>query len=736
MKEKRNIYCLKALTVAAVICFAGCSDDFLKDKKVYGSYDSSVVYENYETATSRVDYLYQCLLPSATGGSNALTDITSAGGDDDFSKCTEEYGGYSAFNNPSEILTIQTVPDYFYVINGETSPWGRIRECNDVIEGVTGSATLSKEEKELLLGQAHFFRAWRYYLLVKMYGGVPIVDHVQNPVIGDGNGENLVIPRSSTKDCVKFICDDLDLAASYLPARWPNDGQDYGRITSGAALALKGRTLLLYASPLFNRADNTERWKDAYEANEAAITALKAGNFGLAYESDGGTSNAKKWAQMFATYTGADEGVFITLYNNISPVASQNVHKYNLWEQGIRPGNINGSGGKTPTSELIDLFPMADGKKPTESEYDYHHNKFFMNRDPRFYRTFAFPGVEWQFNSGDVDFSGETMVNLCPSRYKSGNDYELWNYCWYATEAERDDANKSGFAADMLGTKNRGIYVRKRSNDDPTSSLNVFSDKSSGDQQGFRRSAAPYMEIRYAEVLLNLAESACGAGGSYHAEGVKALKAVRGRVGYTESNNYGLDAAIETDRAKLFEAILYERQIELAFEGKRAYDMRRWMLFDGGVGQGNLNPSWALTGFGGNTCNYLGVTSMNDRGKRHRIEVYIDDLGSAADSSDPLKDVERPAALTLNEKIGTEADGTTIANATVKAVCDFYDTYFKRKDISVDGNVVDVNPVFQPRYYFLGLRQSAQQTNVTLYQTIGWEDYSHGGMGTFDPLAE
>lgn len=73
MKEKRNIYCLKALAVAAAICFTGCSDDFLKDKKVYGSYDSSVVYENYETARSRVDYLYQCLLPSATGGSNALT---------------------------------------------------------------------------------------------------------------------------------------------------------------------------------------------------------------------------------------------------------------------------------------------------------------------------------------------------------------------------------------------------------------------------------------------------------------------------------------------------------------------------------------------------------------------------------------------------------------------------------------------------------------------------------------
>lgn len=106
-----------------------------------------------------------------------------------------------------------------------------------------------------------------------------------------------------------------------------------------------------------------------------------------------------------------------------------------------------------------------------------------------------------------------------------------------------------------------------------------------------------------------------------------------------------------------------------------------------------MNPSWALTGFGGNTCTYLGVTPMNERGKRHRVEVYVDALGSAADSSDPLANVERPAALTLNEKIGTEEDGMTIANANVEALWNFYDTYFKRKDISVDGNEVDVNPV-------------------------------------------
>lgn len=738
MKEKINILSLKALAMAAIISFTGCSDDFLKDKKVYGSFDGSVVYEYYETAKSRVDYLYRCLLPNATGGSNALSDIVSAGINDDFSKCTEEYGEYSVFNNPSEILTIQSVPDYFYVINGETSPWGRIRECNDIIEGVTGSATLTQAEKEELLGQAYFFRAWRYYLLVKMYGGVPIVDHVQNPVIGDGNGENLVIPRSSTKDCVDFICNDLDLASRYLPVRW--EGNDYGRITSGAALALKGRMLLLYASPLFNRADDQSRWKAAYDANSEAIAALKAGSFGLAYESNGGENNAKNWAKMFADYTGGSEAVFVTLYNNVSPIAGQNINKYNLWEQGIRPGNINGGGGRTATAEMVDLFPMADGKRPGESIYTYDNegSKFFMNRDPRFYRTFAFPGVEWKFNSGDVDFSGTTMSGLCPSYYTDGSEYELWNYCWYASAADLADPGRSGYAADKLGTKNRSVYVRKRSNDDPASALNVFTDNSSGDQQGFRRSAAPYMEIRYAEVLLNLAESACGAGGAYHAEGVQALKDVRARVGYTAANNYGLNTDIENDRAKLFAAILYERQIELAYEGKRAYDMRRWMLFDGGVGQGALNASWVLSGFSGNTCSYLGVTPMNAYGKRHRIEIHVAGTGAANDNSDPLRNVTRPAALTLNENIVSEivGDDEIISDPVVQAMCDFYNANFTRKDISLDGNTLGIDPVFQPRYYFFGLRQSAQQTNATLYQTIGWEDHSHGGMGTFDPLAE
>lgn len=77
----------------------------------------------------------------------------------------------------------------------------------------------------------------------------------------------------------------------------------------------------------FNRADDAPRWKDAYDANFAAITKLNEGNFGLAYEGNGGEDNAKNWARMFATYTGGSEAVFVTLYNNVSPIASQNINR-------------------------------------------------------------------------------------------------------------------------------------------------------------------------------------------------------------------------------------------------------------------------------------------------------------------------------------------------------------------------------------------------------------------------
>ena len=127
----------------------------------------------------------------------------------------------------------------------------------------------------------------------------------------------------------------------------------------------------------FNRADDASRWKDAYDANFAAITKLNEGNFGLAYEGNGGEDNAKNWARMFATYTGGSEAVLLLYIIMCLLLSFQNINRYNLWEQGIRPGNINGGGGKTPTAEIIDIFPMIDGKKPMESGVHYDPKSSF-----------------------------------------------------------------------------------------------------------------------------------------------------------------------------------------------------------------------------------------------------------------------------------------------------------------------------------------------------------------------
>jgi hypothetical protein len=70
------------------------------------------------------------------------------------------------------------------------------------------------------------------------------------------------------------------------------------------------------------------------------------------------------------------------------------------------------------------------------------------------------------------------------------------------------------------------------------------------------------------------------------------------------------------------------------------------------------------------------------------------------------------------------------------SLCWFYNNYFQRKTTRVDGNLTYFI-TFQPQYYFIGLKNSAQQMNVTLKQTIGWADLENGGAnGTYDPLAE
>lgn len=723
---KTNIKLL-GLGLIGAMAFASCSEDFLDDKKNYDNVNVDI-YNYYSGANGRVNDIYSWSLP-AVGSISWKTP--SMGANDMAASSTEEYAGLSVFVDPQNELssgsTNNPVPDFFMGThnNIQEAVYGRIRNINDCIKGIS-EGSLSQAEKDILLGQVYFFRAWCYYNLVKWYGGVPLVNQVQDPV------EGVYTPRSSAKECIDFILADLDRAAKMLAAEtmqggW--SGSNWGRVTSGTAVALKGRVLLLWASPLFNRANDQSRWNYAYEQMKAGLDTLAACGHGL-YTASG--LNGAAFSKQFLTTSKNPEAVFVTLYNNITGDGLDN-QKNNRWERDIRPSNVTSFGaGYTPSKMMIDMFPMADGKIPSTtgtysklpvSDSVYNAQLPFVDRDPRFYHTFAFPGFRWAY-SGDA-----TVMN--PNNPADSKNYTLWNYVWYVEEgAQGNPESGDSYGADNLLKSKRGIYVRKKSDDMDMNSSPLYQwDALTLKNAGPFFSAAPLIEMRYAEVLLNMAEAACGAG--HLAEAVGYLKQIRERVGYT--GDCGL-AGVDADQATCMSAILYERQIELAYEGKRFDDLRRWMLFDGGKGQEALDPSLAVTGWNGNTCTWLGFKQLNGQ-RRENIEFRTANkygVGGTTIDSDPLvkAGVQRPAGVDLRKELKPQ----------IETLAAWYNENLVMKENRGDGYDSNHNLLyitFLPKYYFLGFTTAASSQNKTLPQTIGWEDYNNGNaLGTFNPLAE
>lgn len=727
------------LAVSGIMGLNACSDDFLAEKHPYGSFGPDLVYGDWASVKLRLNYIYQKSLPYAKGAGNTTNnfypDLWPVGMKDALSGNTEEFTGYGEYNAPSTTWDNTTIHKYFYYGVNE-SPWKKIRECNDVIMRCNESPTLTTQQKQWCEGQALFFRASRYFRLFKRFGGVPVVSELQSTLEGDR--DKLAVARNSTLETYRFMISDLTTAGEYLPARWEEEANDWGRITAGACYALAGYIANYYASPVFNRQNETERWEEAYQLNLMAIKKLNEGHFGLAYEDSPGI-NASNWAKIWCTMTGAASGggasedVFIANCNNTADSDGNNL--FNAWEQQIRPSNANGGGGIIPSAEMVDLFPMADGRRPTETgKYIYDKTAFFLNRDPRFYRTFAFPGVEWKY-SGTVS---DDKTDQCP--YIDGNQYKLMNFAWYGSIDEASDNQLKGYFSDKLGNSGSSVYVRKKSQDSGLGEPPLYIFEETG---GFARNGQPVVVMRYAEVLLNLAESACGSG--HYQEAFDALLKVRRRVYGTTAGDCGLDRTIIGNKARMFEAILYERQIELAYEGKRFDDCHRWMLFDGGVTQNEIQAGWSPTGWNGNTCAYLGVTPLNDV-VRHQIELYINpEIFTAEKNSDvnlfETLNIAPPTALTLRENMTTDTDpatgGTVYNDSKVGALAKFYNTYLLRKNIETMTGTAETgaNPIWHPTMYLMGLASSDQENNPGVVQTIGWQS-RFGGMGIFDPLSK
>jgi len=583
---------------ASLLTLAGCKETL--EKVDLGAASEALVFQNESLAFLNLSYIYDQNLPTWFGQSNVGLGNTSP------SILSEEVAGESKFFEGT--ITQNDVTDFGTSLSVGNS-YGKLRTINTFIQAVSQSP-IPSDSRNQLKGEALFFRAWRYFDLVRIYGGVPLVLTPLNGV-GEEARNEAYLPRNTTTECYNQIATDLDSAIAYLPGKWPS--ADWGRITKGAAAAFKARVLLFAASPQFNPSDAVAKWQRAYEASMEAKAILDANGFGLHASYD----------QLWFQEVNNPEAVLVTGFNNSTGTQNK---KSNTYDNQTRPAYTGtGGGSNLPTWDIVQAYPMLDGEKPGEStEYPYSMQLFYKNRDPRFAKTIAFNGTTWPLNGN---------ANL-----------RIWTYLKGNTSVETSKPTATSF------------YLRKAIN--PT--LNLSDVQFAG---------TDWIEIRYAEVLLNLAESACGANNIN--EAYTQLKAIRKRAGILPgtSTMYGLTPGM--NRAQMFEAILYERQIELAFEGKRFWDLRRWKLFEE-----KLN---------GKTREGLTIT---------------------------LKTTAPANFATIRDNIPLDSLYRTYFTITTN----IRDTRYTAKGIQ-----------WKPEYYFFALPQSTIDNNPSLIQNNTWG-------GAFDPL--
>lgn len=392
-------------------------------------------------------------------------------------------------------------------------PYTSIRNINTLLKNVD-EGTLPESEKNLMKGQAYFMRAFQYFKMVRLHGGVPIIKEPQSLE------DDLNVKRNSTAECFEFILSDLDEAAKLLPVK--NSGDSYGRIDQCIVAAFKSRVLLYKASPQFNPSSpyNNSYWKDAYNAAKSAKELLDQNGYGL----------VDNYTDVFETKKHS-EAILPIIYSNPTKVNGRA-------EDAVRPlsESKNATGGDQPTWGLVESFPMKDGKKAGESDkYSYNVQEFWKNRDPRFDAVIV-------YNGGIYELSG-----------KAGRRQ-------YTTPNIANSLDAFGYNIQGEHHNRTGLYCKKGIMEELPVAQVTLND-------------VDWLEIRYPEIMFNLAETANENGST--AEGYETLVAIRKRAGIEPgvNNLYGLKAGMSREEMRL--ALLDEKRIEFCFEGQRFWDLRR-----------------------------------------------------------------------------------------------------------------------------------------------------------------
>lgn len=543
MKQNSNQYKLYLYLLMATLISSSCNK--ILDKQPLTALTTDNLYSSYAGATSVLDGVAYNEMPGMAYGTGQPGGCAKALNnwfwDWDANTNLVQYGNSTGTDEacPTDMYTSAYLKGTatFNWLETYDNPkfgggaWGvqsyaDIRTCNQLIAQL---ANYSFSNKNYILGQAFFFRALVYHNLVKDVGGVPLI---LTPQTATDDLTQLQMPRNKTSECVAQILMDLDSAIALLPDQWTT-AADKGRVDKTAVMAYKGRVLLFYASPLFNGLNGLATWQKAYDVNLAAKQQADAQGKGLYYPY-GKIWDDKDNKEVIMVRKFSYPTAFYAAPNLVPLVFSADD-----WESDC------------PSLELVNAFPMKDGSKFVGSAATYP--TLFKNRDDRFYATVGYNGAP----------------NMFTQKWVAQNTY-YWSYVdagtitadGYCQDPSNMHNNVTPSWTGQTGFTNNFFYRVKGVDKNAPDALH---------------SANDWPEIRYAEVLMNLAEAANEI--SKTTDALEYLSQIRQRAGIDAGflGNYGITA---TSQADVRTAIQNERFVEFAFENRRWDDLRRWKMFD------------------------------------------------------------------------------------------------------------------------------------------------------------
>lgn len=537
------------IILSAAILTASCSY-FLEKPDTTGTVDQAAVFSTGKNAKAALMSCYRDVLRHGWPGGIGIGHCTLGAISGEVGR---GYNWHGSYNIVQQGLSVTGTDGSDAGAENYGNNWSYIRECYIVYENIDKVEDLSSADKDKIKGEALALVAYRYMGMFYRYGGVPKVTKSFEA------SDDLTAGRMTIAEMVEFISGLCDDAYALLPAKW--DAANTGRMTQGAVLAIKARTLQFAARPLFNSAtpylDNgennaliswgnadKERWKAAIDANEAVLDWAAAN--GVALINTGGAAEGMPNPNAFDDYASAtsalanqeiilaykfdDDGGWDALVNFMNCSRYQGNNRYDTDCSGVLTNHLENywaaDGSEMSWPAVGDAAPRAGS--------DWIAN--VAKIEPR--------------ALADIKFGGHDSMN-------NPGDYYWQNEGW----------NRGGYAAD----KGKGDVFPNA----------IDSDKGCGERTKFfyKAGSRVWFEpplFRLAETYLYLAEAYNEYGGN-SSKALEYLNKVHNRA--------GLPKITETDQAKLRAIIQRECAVEFFQEGgHRYYDAKHWKLADIGNG--------------------------------------------------------------------------------------------------------------------------------------------------------